>query len=49
MIIRFELALGWFGKYDGYDLAALTLLSHGPPVGETLRSQETNDTNDGRI
>lgn len=27
-----ELALGWFGKYDGYDLAALSLLSHGPPV-----------------
>ncbi|KAK3944645.1 hypothetical protein QBC46DRAFT_157740 [Diplogelasinospora grovesii] len=25
-----ELALGWFGNYDGYDLAALTLLSHGP-------------------
>ncbi|KAM3068738.1 hypothetical protein ACMFMG_010914 [Clarireedia jacksonii] len=28
----FELALGWFGNYDGYDLAALTLLSHGPPL-----------------
>ncbi|KAI9645783.1 hypothetical protein NHQ30_005216 [Ciborinia camelliae] len=27
-----ELALGWFGNYDGYDLAALTLLSHGPPL-----------------
>ncbi|KAG4030523.1 hypothetical protein MFRU_012g02550 [Monilinia fructicola] len=27
-----ELALGWFGKYDGYDLAALSLLSHGPPL-----------------
>ncbi|KAH8880730.1 hypothetical protein GQ53DRAFT_788505 [Thozetella sp. PMI_491] len=25
-----ELALGWFGGYDGYDLAALNLLSHGP-------------------
>ncbi|KXX76943.1 hypothetical protein MMYC01_206143 [Madurella mycetomatis] len=24
------LALGWFGNYDGYDLAALALLSHGP-------------------
>ena len=29
---RFELGLGWFGDYDGYDLAALSLLSHGPPV-----------------
>ncbi|KAH6654356.1 hypothetical protein BKA67DRAFT_535680 [Truncatella angustata] len=28
----FELALGWFGDYDGYDLAALNLLSHGPPL-----------------
>lgn len=28
----FELGLGWFGNYDGYDLASLTLLSHGPPV-----------------
>ncbi|ESZ96914.1 hypothetical protein SBOR_2708 [Sclerotinia borealis F-4128] len=27
-----ELALGWFGNYDGYDLAALSLLSHGPPL-----------------
>ncbi|SPQ22341.1 c26bc7d0-b45c-490c-ad46-7ec4edd5d107 [Thermothielavioides terrestris] len=26
----FGLALGWFGDYDGYDLAALSLLSHGP-------------------
>ncbi|KAK3322526.1 hypothetical protein B0H66DRAFT_474740 [Apodospora peruviana] len=26
----FELALGWFGDYDGYDLASLALLSHGP-------------------
>ncbi|GAB1320623.1 hypothetical protein MFIFM68171_10833 [Madurella fahalii] len=26
----FGLALGWFGDYDGYDLAALALLSHGP-------------------
>ncbi|KAL2263230.1 hypothetical protein VTK26DRAFT_7724 [Humicola hyalothermophila] len=24
------LALGWLGDYDGYDLAALALLSHGP-------------------
>ena len=29
---RLELGLGWFGDYDGYDLAALSLLSHGPPV-----------------
>ncbi|KAF4627428.1 hypothetical protein G7Y89_g10727 [Cudoniella acicularis] len=28
----FELGLGWFGDYDGYDLAALSLLSHGPPA-----------------
>ncbi|QSZ30576.1 hypothetical protein DSL72_000132 [Monilinia vaccinii-corymbosi] len=27
-----ELALGWFGNYDGYDIAALSLLSHGPPL-----------------
>ncbi|KAI6710969.1 hypothetical protein PZA11_002273 [Diplocarpon coronariae] len=27
-----ELALGWYGNYDGYDLAALSLLSHGPPL-----------------
>ncbi|KAK0711087.1 hypothetical protein B0H67DRAFT_601927 [Lasiosphaeris hirsuta] len=26
----FSLALGWFREYDGYDLAALALLSHGP-------------------
>ena len=29
---RFELGLGWFCDYDGYDLASLSLLSHGPPV-----------------
>ncbi|KAL2074779.1 hypothetical protein VTL71DRAFT_8558 [Oculimacula yallundae] len=28
----FELGLGWFGDYDGYDLVSLTLLSHGPPL-----------------
>ncbi|CZT02055.1 uncharacterized protein RAG0_09383 [Rhynchosporium agropyri] len=28
----FELGLGWFGDYDGYDLASLSLLSHGPPL-----------------
>ncbi|CZR54376.1 uncharacterized protein PAC_04260 [Phialocephala subalpina] len=27
-----ELGLGWFGNYDSYDLTALTLLSHGPPL-----------------
>ncbi|TGO32828.1 hypothetical protein BHYA_0286g00090 [Botrytis hyacinthi] len=27
-----ELALGWFGNYDGYDFAAMTLLSRGPPL-----------------
>lgn len=27
-----ELAVGWFGDYDGYDLASLSLLAHGPPV-----------------
>ncbi|KAI0180979.1 hypothetical protein GGR52DRAFT_13701 [Hypoxylon sp. FL1284] len=26
----FELALGWFGNYDGYDITALNLLSSGP-------------------
>ncbi|KAK4186552.1 hypothetical protein QBC35DRAFT_267425 [Podospora australis] len=26
----FGLAVGWYGGYDGHDLAALTLLSHGP-------------------
>jgi hypothetical protein len=28
----FELGLGWFGNYDGYDLAALSVLTHGPAV-----------------
>ncbi|KAI0118785.1 hypothetical protein GGR51DRAFT_497628 [Nemania sp. FL0031] len=28
----FELALGWFGDYDGYDITALNLLSQGPPL-----------------
>ena len=32
LVPRFELGLGWFGDYDGYDIAALTVLSHGPPV-----------------
>ncbi|KAI1413694.1 hypothetical protein F5Y13DRAFT_27788 [Hypoxylon sp. FL1857] len=26
----FELALGWFSNFDGYDITALNLLSHGP-------------------
>ncbi|KAI1762484.1 hypothetical protein GGR53DRAFT_415974 [Hypoxylon sp. FL1150] len=26
----FELALGWFGNYDGYDITALNLMSSGP-------------------
>lgn len=26
----FELGLGWYGLYDSYDLASLSLLSHGP-------------------
>lgn len=29
---RFGLTLGWLCGYDGYDLAALSLLSHGPAV-----------------
>ncbi|KAI1267424.1 hypothetical protein F5Y18DRAFT_337536 [Xylariaceae sp. FL1019] len=28
----FELALGWFGDYDGYDITALNLLTHVPPL-----------------
>ncbi|KAI1816056.1 hypothetical protein GGS20DRAFT_539911 [Poronia punctata] len=28
----FELALGWYGEYDGYDITALNLLAHGPPL-----------------
>jgi hypothetical protein len=32
-----ELGLGWFGNYDAYDLGALSLLSHGPPVGYCSR------------
>ncbi|RDW83389.1 hypothetical protein BP5796_04880 [Coleophoma crateriformis] len=27
-----ELSLAWWGGYDGYDLAALSALSHGPPL-----------------
>ncbi|KAK5664050.1 hypothetical protein OQA88_264 [Cercophora sp. LCS_1] len=30
LIVRIGLALGWYGNFDGYDLAALALLSHGP-------------------
>ncbi|KAI0408771.1 hypothetical protein F4802DRAFT_549056 [Xylaria palmicola] len=28
----FELGLGWFGDYDGYDITALNLLSQGPSL-----------------
>ncbi|KAI1755423.1 hypothetical protein F4782DRAFT_488506 [Xylaria castorea] len=28
----FELGLGWFGNYDGYDITALNLLSQGPAL-----------------
>ncbi|KAL3423680.1 hypothetical protein PVAG01_05427 [Phlyctema vagabunda] len=27
-----ELALGWWGGYDSFDLSALAVLSHGPPL-----------------
>lgn len=36
---RFQLGLGWFGDYDSYDLASLSLLSHGPTVGDALCAQ----------
>lgn len=36
---RFELALGWFGEYDGYDITALNLLSQGPPVSRLISSR----------
>jgi len=29
---RFELAVGWYGNYDRWDIAALGVLSQGPPV-----------------
>ena len=29
---RFQLAFAWLSDYDGFDIAALTLLSHGPYV-----------------
>jgi len=29
---RFQLALAWFLGFDGFDVAALSLLSHGPTV-----------------
>lgn len=29
---RFQLGVGWYGNYDGYDLAALSVLSQGPPL-----------------
>jgi hypothetical protein len=33
---RIELGIGWFGDCDGYDFAALNLLSHGPPVSDRV-------------
>ncbi len=32
MLHSLELAVGWFGDYDSYDLASLTMLAHGPTV-----------------
>lgn len=37
---RLELGLGWYGNYDGYDLAAIGLLSHGPPVNAISRFRQ---------
>ncbi|KAI1781538.1 hypothetical protein F4818DRAFT_40455 [Hypoxylon cercidicola] len=38
----FELALGWFGNYDGYDITALNLLSSGPPLYLLFAFYETS-------
>jgi len=38
-----ELALGWYGQLDSFDVAALDLLSHGPSVS-TLRSMLRGST-----
>ncbi|KAI0391501.1 hypothetical protein F5Y17DRAFT_440251 [Xylariaceae sp. FL0594] len=38
----FELALGWYGKFDGYDITALNLLSHGPPLYLLYAHYETH-------
>lgn len=35
---RLVLALGWLGDFDGWDLASLALLSHGPAVSFVLFS-----------
>lgn len=45
----FELGLGWFGGYDSYDLAALTLLSHGPPVSHDLACKSSRYNFTSRI
>lgn len=37
----FELALGWFGDYDGYDITALNLLSQGPSLYLLFAHYET--------
>jgi hypothetical protein len=44
---RFELGLGWLGNYDGYDLAALSVLSHGPPVRKSLCAEFVRPSADG--
>lgn len=46
---RFGLALGWFGNYDGYDLAALALLSHGPTVSAPLEPSPRRAANTATI
>lgn len=43
---RFELALGWYGDLDGYDITALGLLSRGPTVSPALLSHLTYETID---
>ncbi|GAP86482.1 hypothetical protein SAMD00023353_1900940 [Rosellinia necatrix] len=37
----FELALGWFGDYDGYDITALNMLSQGPSLYLLFAHYET--------
>lgn len=34
--ISAELAVGWFGNYDSYDLASLVVLAHGPTVSQRM-------------
>ncbi|KAI0202219.1 hypothetical protein F4808DRAFT_83077 [Astrocystis sublimbata] len=38
----FELGLGWFGDYDGYDITALNLLSQGPALYLLYAHYETS-------